>query len=503
MKKVINILKQHKKMTLTIIYSFIFILYVIMPVCFDTKIYLGAAYQADLIGSFPINLLEAWEHKLVLNRFFFYFIYKIVKIFVDPNNFLIFEMIVKLIYGLISVLVIKIFTKSTKEFFKEFNISKNIVFASLYLTTMFTDIYFNMQTETTGLLILLISIVLVLKKKTIYKIIAAFLISSLFFLKGVTLLYAVIVLVVMILNKQNKKEIAFTIITSIGFLILELIGLYIIYPKEIIRIYLSSNYITSSWETCNLLQFIFYNMLKSTYLLIGIICLIYNFICYTKTKNIKLLLIEVLTWTLLIIGIYIQKMRYLYQIALIMPACLLSFYISIYYIKNKVVTLKKYVKIIMAYLILVITFIMILICIEESIQIYITTKNNEQIVKELKREIPDLTENEMLYIGNGLSAYYIKTKSYINYTTTIYLSNDNEIYKNSEHVKELKKKIKQYTGKYIIVDDEEMQKKRRISDDIIKFINENYDYLQSSGIMIYESKQPNLECQYSSIYIKK
>ena len=75
MKKTINKLKENKTLILKIVCIILFLIYIVKPISFDVKLYLGAAYQANLIGSFPINMMEAWEHKLILNRLIFYLLF--------------------------------------------------------------------------------------------------------------------------------------------------------------------------------------------------------------------------------------------------------------------------------------------------------------------------------------------------------------------------------------------------------------------------------------------
>lgn len=133
MKKITNILKENKTLILKIVCIILFLIYIVKPISFDVKLYLGAAYQANLIGSFPINIMEAWEHKLILNRLIFYLLFQITNLFVRANYIIIFETLVKLIYGIISILIIKIFSKQTKKFFEKYNISEKTIFLLLYL----------------------------------------------------------------------------------------------------------------------------------------------------------------------------------------------------------------------------------------------------------------------------------------------------------------------------------------------------------------------------------
>lgn len=133
MKKTINKLKENKTLILKIVCIILFLIYIVKPISFDVKLYLGAAYQANLIGSFPINMMEAWEHKLILNRLIFYLLFQITNLFVRANHIIIFETLVKLIYGIISILIIKIFSKQTKKFFEQYNISEETIFFLIYL----------------------------------------------------------------------------------------------------------------------------------------------------------------------------------------------------------------------------------------------------------------------------------------------------------------------------------------------------------------------------------
>lgn len=496
--KVLDFLKKYKNTILIIFYILMFLIYIIKPINFDTKIYLSAAYQADLIGGFPNNLFDVWEHKLIINRFIFYILFKITKLFVDVNNILVFETVVKAIYGIVSVVIIKLFSKSTKEFFEKYQINQEKVFFVLYTILIGAPIYFSLQTEITGILIILLAIVFVLKKKIKYKILASFLISTLFFLKGVTLLYSFIILIIMVLDKHTIKQIIHVILTSFIFLIVQFIIYCQIDSSFIIDMYLSTKYITESWGSYSLLEYIMYSMLDFYYLGIALIFLCINISIHIKTKNKKICLIEIMTWVILFLGVYIQKLRYIYQIGLMIPACLLSTMIIIYYYKNNKIKIGIFGKILIITYIIFISLVTIIVEYEIPIEIYKVTQENQIRLEELYEKNPDLKNEEVLYIGNGLSAYYLKSKSYSKYTTTVYLNNDNKVYLDSEYVKELKEKIKKYNGKYIIIDDVEWIYKNRLSDDIIKFVENNYHYEKTTGIRIYETNEE----LYSSIYVK-
>lgn len=145
-----------------------------------------------------------------------------------------------------------------------------------------------------------------------------------------------------------------------------------------------------------------------------------------------------------------------------------------------------------------ILFINTVIEISYTVGIYRETFRNIKSLEILEKDIPDLKDNTILYIGNGIANYYLKAHSYTNYTTTIFLANDNVIYLNNDFVKNLKESIKKYNGKYIIIDETEFSDKFRVSDDIIDFIEENYHYKQSTGISIYE-----MNCNENSIIYER
>lgn len=499
MKQLIEKIKRHKKILLIILYTIIFVIYVAKPICFDVKIYLEAAYRADIMGRFPNNIIEQWEHKYILNRLLFYIIFKIAKLIVSVDNIILFEIVVKIIYGLMTIAIIKYFSKSTKEFFEKYDINEDTVFGILYIVLMCSGIYFFLQTEMTALLVLLIAIVFVLKKKTIYKLLSAFVISALFWLKGVTILYSVIVLIVMIIDKQNKKDIIFVICSSFAFLIGEVLILFYIEPNEIINMYLATKYITISLDWYEIIEEFVMDLFWYRWLSIGLVTFIINSICHKKVDNIKLLCIECFAWITLSIGVYIQKMIYFYQIALMTPAIIFSIFVFLYYRKKVVIKYNVYAKIIITLFLTIIISTIVIMEIYSTITIYDTTIKNLDSIRMLEEQIPDLKDGEVLYIGNGQSSYYIKAKSYMNFTTTIFLSGENDVYLNSSYINGLKDKIKDYKGKYIIIDETEFISKFRVSEDIIKFIEEEYYYKQNTGLSVYEIEQG----KYVHIYERK
>ena len=129
-----RIIKDNKKQILFIVYIIIFAIYLIKPICFDVKLYIEAAYRADSLGGFPNNIVEAWEHKYLLNRLLYYIMFVIASLFVVPTNVVLFEFAIKVIYGIIALGVIYYFSKSTKTFFEKYNISERLVFGILYCT---------------------------------------------------------------------------------------------------------------------------------------------------------------------------------------------------------------------------------------------------------------------------------------------------------------------------------------------------------------------------------
>ena len=56
----LKIFRKHKRTIFISSCFFIFILYLIFPLNFDTKIYLEAAQRADMVGGFPTNVIQAW-----------------------------------------------------------------------------------------------------------------------------------------------------------------------------------------------------------------------------------------------------------------------------------------------------------------------------------------------------------------------------------------------------------------------------------------------------------
>ena len=498
--------KKKKKFSwlVTVIYVLTFIIYIAKPICFDVKLYIEAAQRAENLGNFPCNIFEAWEHKYILNRLIFYIIFKIASLVVSANNIMLFELVVKIIYGILAIVIIKCFSKSTKSFFENYKISESTVFGILYFSIIGSNIYFSMQTEMTAFLITLLAIMFILKNKLRYKIISAFLISTLFWFKGITILNSIIVLAVMLLHKQGKKEIIFVISWSWIFLLLELLLINCIEPNEINRMYLATQYLKRDLSASNIIKY-FFELLSYVWLWIGLLIFVINCLYHIRSKNIKMLILESFTWTALIGGVFIQGLIYYYQMGLVIGAIIFSTFIFLYYRRN---TNKKYERradilliLIMLLIILSIGLINIINEVVCGIDIYINTIESTKQLKILEEQIPDIKEEKVLYIGNGLSSYYIKAPSYTEYTTTIFLSNNNKVYLNSKYIEKLKNTIKDYRGKYIIIDKIEFTNKYRLSEDIIKFIEENYSYKQNTNISIYEY-EPKNDNEYFIVYEK-
>lgn len=251
-----NYIKKNKRQFLLIIYILMFIIFVLKPVSFDVKIYIEAAERACKIGKFPNNIVEAWEHKYILNRLLFFIMVKIVKIFVNENRIMLFEIVIKMLYGLIGIIIIECFSKNTKSLFEKYGINKETVFGVLYFAIIGSGIYFSLQTEMTAFLITLIAIIFVLKEKMYCKILSGFIISTLFWFKGVTILYSVIILAIMILCNHKKKDIISVISSSVIFLLIELLLMYSFYPNEIKTMYLATKYMTKQITLTGILSFL-------------------------------------------------------------------------------------------------------------------------------------------------------------------------------------------------------------------------------------------------------
>lgn len=180
---------------------------------------------------------------------------------------------------------------------------------------------------------------------------------------------------------------------------------------------------------------------------------------------------------MLAIGVIIQKLVYAYTVGLMIAANLFSIFIFLHYKKEKSI-------------IIITAFIFILLHVNYEftigVEIHNVTLDSTKQIEILNEQIPELKNEKVLYIGNGLSSYYIKANSYTNYTTTIFLDNTNPTYLNSAYINNLRNKIKNYTGKYIILDKDEFEIKKRISDDIIEFILNNYHYKLDTQINVCE-----------------
>ena len=287
----------------------------------------------------------------------------------------------------------------------------------------------------------------------------------------------------MLINNFKISRIALVILCSCAFLGIELLAIYLIYPNEITNMYLATQYLTNVTNEIYKRDYIDFVL---SYVNVGIIFFVFNISKHIKYKNIKLLLIESMIWIFLIAGVIIQKSVFEYILGLIIPAILFSIFVCIDYIKNKREKLNKIIKTLAIIIASITICYFVMYEVNASMEVWKQTIKASSKVEILKEQIPDLKEEEVLYIGNGLSSYYLKAKPYLNYVTTIFLGNDNNVYLQSEYINKQKEKVLNYTGKYIVIDHTEFYSKFRVSDDILKYIEENYHCKQSSGIAIFE-----------------
>lgn len=168
-------------------------LFVITPLYSDIRVFLGAARHADLWGAFPFGVDVIWEIKPMGNKLLFYGIYKISSTFASIPS-LEFEMWCKIIYMALAVAIVLLFINRQRN-----GMLKDLAHPYLVIwSVLFTVSYFcQMQVEYTCIFLVILAVTLVAEPNILSKIAGGIVASILLPMKGVTVLLAPVVPIIL------------------------------------------------------------------------------------------------------------------------------------------------------------------------------------------------------------------------------------------------------------------------------------------------------------------
>ena len=442
-----------------------FVGFVISPVTADIKVFSGSANQASFISSnILIGSYKAWELKGTFSRAFMYLIYKIAVIFVPYGSYS-FEIAIKIIYaifmyGITACSIWLIFEKSRFTKFT-YVMSVSAAFMSLHPACM-------MQVEMTSSFLILLAFALYLNaiKTQKYYFLKLFtsgiLIGSTFYFKSVFILMSVSVVAAIAIwcihnnHKLSFKRMMIVVAGSVFILILNLAVILVINPAEIQDMIDASSFqntLLSSGISLSTIPYVI-NKFINKYIswafhlpvvLLGVFAFAVNFIEDTIHKRWNLIFYHFVLWGMPFIFIALSNKYFVYHfISFVFPSLL-----EIYYLLHDRVKIKSTIFFIM-YVTLASLYIITMSPFSNNTRSYIKAdiesyKIRDNFISETNFD----TDEVVLFLDDGVGAFYLPNRSYIKYFFPLPLQRlqDSDL---ECHIKS-KEDVLAYTGKYISV----------------------------------------------------
>ena len=332
-----------------ILFLFLFLLvsFVLSPLYMDIRIMLTSSFLSQFYdGNWVCQALQSWELKGALNRIFFYIIYRITTLFTPFASGYLFELIAKIIY---TALILVVITFSAKIATEKNQSIRNIVF--LICCAFFSVlIEAQMQCEMTSTLILILAFSIYINskkekfsKKTLLKqFIIGALLALIFFFKSILVLMSFSFAAAIILwNKLNNKTISKKEILAIflGGCTTFFGGLFLIIkfaPYEIENIMNASIYqqtlisgIDINWRdiTDRILKQSIYSLPALPIVLTGIAAGINNLVNDLRKKDFDSVSLRALMWIFPLLVIIIPNKFFCYHFFIIAFCSIFEFYV--------------------------------------------------------------------------------------------------------------------------------------------------------------------------------
>lgn len=205
------------------------------PVTGDILVFLGSSHLADIqYGGGIWGAIQSWELKPLGNRIFIYFIYKTTLLFIDFADKDTFIAVCKIIYLFFILGAGYLLADLYRCYTKEYNNKKFIFFVLFFSSVLLLHSFrIILQAEYTSLLLSVYAIRLLLGANRYVYLSGVFLMSVVFFFKGVTIVFCgQALLILYVFYGWHFKQVLKTfmdiclVIVAIGALV------YYIYPQE-------------------------------------------------------------------------------------------------------------------------------------------------------------------------------------------------------------------------------------------------------------------------------
>ena len=475
----------------TLLTAFVLAGFAVTPFTADLKVFLASAHQATYIDS---NLIvggyKVWELKGPFSRVFIYGIYKIAVLFADYGGYS-FEVCCKLLYAAfifaVSFCTVNLLSEQDKKV--RFIYIMLIAQGCMAVHTMCI-----MQAEMTVSLLLMLSFALYANavktnKNAVIKLFAAgILIGSAFFFKSVLILMSVsVVAAIIIYNVQNGYKLSFKrmmiVVAGSVFIIAVNCGVIMAINPQEFRDMLDASHFQNTLLTKGLsVDTLTYAVSKfiskipeKIYLLPIVMAGAAAFIC-NLLKNLfkgRWLLIfgHMVLWVMPTVFIMLSNKYFAYHLMVYLCPAMMEIY---YAVKEKGLLGK--IVVYAAITVSVGLYVGYMSVASHNVKEYIRADQDSfRIRDEMLVKTEFEKDAEMMYLDDGLGAYYLPNESYLRYYFPLPLQRlaDSDL----ECYVQTKREALEYEGKYISV--YESWFFRESNNDIKEKVEKEYEYIAS------------------------
>lgn len=441
----------------------LFVINTIIGLTGDVTDSFAAAFQADYLGEFPVNVYQSFNLRGLGYKYLMYILYKITNIFVKLDNFVSFQILTKFIYYFfffgISYVFLQIMNKTLKKM--------NIYWANIYILFIYaillTSRLIHLQAEEASIFFTLGLFSFAMSEKKYLNYLSGIFISILFLMKGSTIIYIgypfLFILYLTLKYRFLKKNLIRLIISDIIFIFLTVLLLIFIIPQEIIDLKNATMIQSSAQFHIGAIPLFVFGTFRAIahipIILIGIISFIYISFKKLIEKRIYSFIILFLLFILPVLGVLLQHKFFPYHYSFFIPFSIFTFFIFICHHSlksNKPMYL------------LTISLLIYGLAVLSPIHIKWMPKNSNAFLKThtysqadkdsylIMREKFDLeNQKEILFLSRGEVNYFIRTKSYLRRFFPVFLHRSQINPKLKEHLEYQKSisKVLEYKGKYI------------------------------------------------------
>ena len=212
--------------------------YVVTPLGWDQRISVAFAQQADLMGSFPGNVIDSWTLRGVGYKYLTYFFYKAGTCFVDYQNKAAFEIAFKVFVSAFIILVLAASCRIARKTLQENGVRSSTVFMISCISFFTVSHWISFQAEDMSALILLFAMACAIHSSKGFNWLAGFVAALLFTMKGVTVVLGIdALLLILLLARQTEdhrdRRLLHASISYVLFSILVLIAIALVIPSEL------------------------------------------------------------------------------------------------------------------------------------------------------------------------------------------------------------------------------------------------------------------------------